>query len=1443
MKIEKRNGELCEFDSNKIKTAIIQAMYDADEVDKNVAEEISSDIESVVSSADDIINVDEIQDLVEEELMATDFKKTAKAYIIYRHNKDINRNMVEKEYSLLSKEFLSDYKHRPDPFPTDLGHFVYLRTYSRWLPNENRRERWWETVARVVDYNCSLAPTTKLEAEKIYDNIFNLKQFTSGRSLWLGGSQASKDYPMANFNCFSRNTEFITDKGVVSFNDFEDGDVAKVLSETGGWREARITNFGKAELIKLHLKKGKATKIIETTNNHRWFVEKPNDKRKFFTKETHELLKGDKLREKKRYERQDIIPCSVGIQHGIVYGDGTYDKFKNHCKIALVGEKQELLKYFTTGSTSTIGGLNQTLVYGLPSTWKTLPNMNMNIEYLYGFLIGLFATDGSNSNNVHTISSSNKETLLRVRDICAIAGLKYGDTRISREDSPFTGEYAPCYSINLSSETITRNFLLRSKHKNNFKKNNKKIFWSVEKIETQSRIDDVWCVEEPDTNSFTLDKNILTSNCSFLVIDNIEAYHDLFYLLLIGAGVGVRVLPKDVNQLPKFRTDLNIIHEYYNPIPKNERQEYTSLNFRNKNIVEIIISDSKEAWTSGLKYYLELLTDKKFKKINTIVINYDNIRPKGEKLKTFGGHASGFQSIKIMLEKIDKIINKNININNKMKTLKPIDCADIANIIGENVVSGGVRRTSEVVLFDPNDNEIINAKTDLYKQIDGQWIINKDIIHRQMSNNTIVYEEKPTEKQLNWQIEQMRYNGEPAFQNMEAVKKRKPDAMGGNPSMPKDVLVQTTNGIFNIDELEGKKFQVKTLDGSIANAECWLSGGNKEVFEIDFGGNRKTYATAKHKFPVINGKNINNIKVSELKKGDKIPLNRNEVQGFSDKEFSYEDGLLAGIVIVYGNLYFKEDYKYNVGSFTVNNLDFEIKDFIDKKHKEITGILPKWYARKYNKKYLECNFKSTFVDYLINKLGLSYSKDDKIIPNHTWTSGDNFAMGLINGLFSTDGSVYLNKKEARVLFTSNQYKLIKDIQNLLSFYGVTSVLKNTFLIGKDYNKLNTTYSLDINGRFIHFFNNIFKLLVSRKQNKIDEIVKKLNKPNNYLYVKSISKRSKESVWDISVNHYQHVFPSQHVYTGNCMEIILKNNQVCNLTEINVMGFIENGKLNKKELLEAQRLSAKIGYRMTLVEFELHHWNQSNKDDRLIGCSLTGWQDAMNILKYSKKQQAELLKELKDVAVQSADKLADELGENKPALHTTIKPSGTISILPTVSSGIHYSHSPYYIRRVRINSDDPLVKMCEELGYSIYPEVGQDKKTCTTKVIEFPIKAPKGNTKYDISAIEQLEIYKMFMENYVEHNASITVHVRDDEWENVKKWMNENWDSVVAVSFISLNDSFYQLMPYEAINEDEYNKRIKSMKKFNPSLLQKYEKAETELDIGDDGCENNVCPIR
>jgi len=608
-----------------------------------------------------------------------------------------------------------------------------------------------------------------------------------------------------------------------------------------------------------------------------------------------------------------------------------------------------------------------------------------------------------------------------------------------------------------------------------------------------------WVGGTPVTKNYPLSN----FNCAFETIKALQDFKDLFYLLMVGCGVGVRILPSDVEKLPPLRYNYQLIQEDFVPVPKDQRLDYTSLKFEDNTTAKISVGDSKEGWCQALDSFLHLVSNSEYRLINKIIINYDNVRGRGERLKTFGGTAGGHEPLNNMFSKINNILQakKSADISTPKFFLKPIDCLDLANIIGENVVVGGVRRTAEIALIAPEDPECIAAKSKLYKMQEGEWTVDKALLHRSMSNNSIYFKTKPAREKLHWMFQQMKFSGEPGWVNEEAGKKRNPDMEGVNP---------------------------------------------------------------------------------------------------------------------------------------------------------------------------------------------------------------------------------------------------------------------------------------------------------------------------------------------------------------CGEVLLSSASTCNLTTVNVMAFVEQIKnetgeysysLNEAALLKAQQLSAKAAYRMTCVELELPAWDANLKKNRLLGCSLTGWQDMVNATSMKPEAQITVLTNLRTVAHEAADTYADELKMPHSLLITTVKPEGTLSQLPGVSSGIHYSHSPYHIRRVRINSNDPLVKVCEALGYPVFPEVGQDKDTCTTKVVEFPVYAPAGRTKADVSALEQLANYLMFMKYYVDHNCSITVHVRDNEWEAVEAFVWEHWEEIVAVTFLSYNDSFYQLLPYEAITKEEYEQRVTAMKPFIPSLISKYEKLETDYDVGQDGCEAGVCPIR
>jgi ribonucleoside-diphosphate reductase alpha chain/ribonucleoside-triphosphate reductase len=312
----------------------------------------------------------------------------------------------------------------------------------------------------------------------------------------------------------------------------------------------------------------------------------------------------------------------------------------------------------------------------------------------------------------------------------------------------------------------------------------------------------------------------------------------------------------------------------------------------------------------------------------------------------------------------------------------------------------------------------------------------------------------------------------------------------------------------------------------------------------------------------------------------------------------------------------------------------------------------------------------------------------------------------------------------------------------------------------------------------------------------------------------------------------------------CFEILLANRGMCNLTTVNVTAFVTpEGNVDLPMLLEAQRLSARAGYRMTCVTLELDAWDDVQKRDRLEGCSLTGWQDAVEAANLSPERQVAILTALRTTARSASNAYADELGTPRSLLVTAVKPEGTLSqVAGGVSAGLHVAHSPYYIRRIRISADDPLAKVAMSLDWPVVPEVGQTWADAKTLVIEFPVASPSKRTKYDVTAIEQLETYRMFQTHYSEHNSSNTITVRDEEWGDVERWIGENWDYVVAVSFLKLDGHVYDLAPYEAITKDEYERRRAAMKPFDPELLRRFERGE-DFDIGDDGCDNGSCPVR
>lgn len=175
--------------------------------------------------------------------------------------------------------------------------------------------------------------------------------------------------------------------------------------------------------------------------------------------------------------------------------------------------------------------------------------------------------------------------------------------------------------------------------------------------------------------------------------------------------------------------------------------------------------------------------------------------------------------------------------------------------------------------------------------------------------------------------------------------------------------------------------------------------------------------------------------------------------------------------------------------------------------------------------------------------------------------------------------------------------------------------------------------------------------------------------------------------------------------------------------------------------------------------------------------------------------------------------------------------------------MHPRHAPYYIRRVRIESHNPIFLMLKDLGVPYQPEVGQNSETATTFVLEFPIKSPKSLVyKDDLTAIQQLEYWKMVKENYTEHNPSTTISVGEEEWLKVGNWVYENWDMIGGLSFLPRSNHVYRLAPYEEITAVQYEELINKFPKIDFSKLVLYESEDTTNVKKELACVSGVCEI-
>jgi len=317
-------------------------------------------------------------------------------------------------------------------------------------------------------------------------------------------------------------------------------------------------------------------------------------------------------------------------------------------------------------------------------------------------------------------------------------------------------------------------------------------------------------------------------------------------------------------------------------------------------------------------------------------------------------------------------------------------------------------------------------------------------------------------------------------------------------------------------------------------------------------------------------------------------------------------------------------------------------------------------------------------------------------------------------------------------------------------------------------------------------------------------------------------------------------PEIHYGTNPCSEIILRPYQFCNLSEVVLR---END--TPESVAKKVRLASILGtWQSTLTDFKYLRkiWKDNTEEERLLGVSLTGQfgnqffsgKDGMNKL-------ADTLDRLREYAVQINIEEAGKIGIPASAAVTCVKPSGTVSQLVGVSSGMHAWHSDYYIRTVRGDKKDPITQFLKDSGIPAEDDV---MKPNDTTVFSFPVKAPKNAiTRDKLTALQQLEIWLVYQRHWCEHKPSITVSVKEDEWMEVGAWVYKNFDEVSGISFLPYSEHTYVQAPYQEVDEATYNALVVKMPKtIQWQGLSMYELEDTTTGTQALACVSGECEI-
>lgn len=890
----------------------------------------------------------------------------------------------------------------------------------------------------------------------------------------------------------------------------------------------------------------------------------------------------------------------------------------------------------------------------------------------------------------------------------------------------------------------------------------------------------------------TVDRIGLASlqNCAFVVVDSpIVPFIWAMDMLALGSGVGYNIQRKNVEKLP-------VVREWFSAPTRVD--DYGA---------DFLVPDSREGWVRLLAKTLKAAFLSEQPSKGTFTYCTKAVRGKGTPIKGFGGVASGPEDLVWGIGKISEIL-----IKRRGKKIRPVDALDIMNIIGHIIVAGNVRRSAQLALGDCDDIEFLLAK---------RWDLGNIPSWRAMSNNSVVCDDIRDLHEYFWDTYDGR--GEPlglinlklsrAVGRLGETQYPDPEVQGFNPCAEQslapyetcvsgDTRIQTRAGAVKISDVVGQTVEV-------FNGESWskvvpfLAKSEDTVYRITFSDGSILDANADHEFSTRYNKSKTWCKTRLL-----------ELEAGKHYMPKFELPALNGEA---------DDLAYTLGAFTGDGYVDGEKAIIATPESKYALILE--YGQNVTTVYkpqkregLE-EMSRVVVDIDIDTARQLRNREQGL-PEAVLQFNSASALQFIAGLIDTDGSIReTNGTQSYAIWSTSLAKL-RDLQLLLRRAGInsTSIILD---ISKE-NKGNYGRNHDLFKLSIYSFDCYSIPTRLKIATKFGKRYKRNNAhPDGAMIdsAKAVRVESIEVLGKMPVFCFNEPVRNMGVF-GNVLTY------QCCLAEV----FLPNIK-DVDELKDVTTLLYRINKHSLLLPAHHPETDAVVHKNMRMGVGMTG------VLQASKEQIGwldEAYENLRDYD----DRYSQLHGFNRSIKLTTVKPSGTLSLLPGVTPGIHPGYAQYMIRRITIASDSKLIQTCREHGYPMEFKRNFDgSEDYNSMIVSFPFAYPVG-TKLakDMTALDQLNEVRKMQELWSDNSVSCTVYYRKEELPQIKAYLGQHYrKSHKSLSFLLHSEHGFQQAPYEEITKEAYDDLVARTTPITAI-------SSLEFDGGAE-CVTGACPIR